>query len=134
MVRDSDTLLFFNEHPEALELYEALEDWLLAAFPGVQRRVQKTQITFFQPRVFACVSFTRVRKKAELPTPWLTFTLSLPEPLDSPRAAVQSEPYPGRWTVHLVLHAPSDLDQELLDWTLRAQGFSRRRKSKSNGS
>lgn len=27
---DADTLLFLNEQPSALGLYEALEDWLLA--------------------------------------------------------------------------------------------------------
>ncbi len=125
---DADTLLFLNEQPSALGLYEALEDWLLAAFPAAQKRVQKTQITFFHRHVFACVSFARVRKKEERPEPWLTFTLGLPAPLESPRAAVQTEPYPGRWTVHVVLGDPAELDEELLAWTRLAYDFSERKR------
>ena len=125
---EPDTLLFFNSHPEALELYEALDRWLADAFPEAKKRVQKTQITYYQRHVFACVSFARVKKKAELPAPWLTFTLGLPEPLASPRAAVQCQPRPGRWTVHLVLHSPEDLDRELLDWTRQAFRFSQQKR------
>lgn len=124
---ESDTLLFFNRHPAALGLYEELERWLQAAFPEMQKRVQKTQISFYQRYTFACVSFARVKKKAELTEPWLTFTLGLPTPLDSPRAAVQSQPYPGRWTVHILLHDPGELDAELLTWTKQAYAFSQQK-------
>ena len=64
---DQDILLFFSGHEEALGLYEIFEDFLYSAFPDANRRVQKTQITFFNRHVFACVSFARVRKKADLP-------------------------------------------------------------------
>ena len=66
-VPDDDTLLFFVGHGEALALYQALEDILYSSFPHVNRRVQKTQITFYNSHVFACVSFARVKRKAELP-------------------------------------------------------------------
>ncbi len=62
---DPDTLMFFDAHPEALSLYQAFEERLFAAFPVVNKRVQKTQITFSNRHVFACVSFARVRRKAE---------------------------------------------------------------------
>ena len=123
---DNDTLLFLNLHPAALELYDALERWLLSAFPAAQKRVQKTQISFLGKHVFACVSFARVRPAAALHEPFLCFTLGLPEPLDSPRVAVQTEVRPGRWTVHFVLHDPAELDEALLDWTQRAYAFSHR--------
>ena len=63
---DMDTLVFFEGHPAALELYRVFEDLLYREFPCVNRRVQKTQITFYNRHVFACVSFARVKKKAEL--------------------------------------------------------------------
>ena len=62
---DTDTLMFFNQHPDSLPLYEAFEDILFDSFPIVEKRVQKTQITFSNRHVFACVSFARVRRKAE---------------------------------------------------------------------
>lgn len=124
MNQDMDTLFFFRDHLEALPLYEALERWLLTAFPGTRKRVQKTQISFYGRHLFACVSFARVRKKAELPGIWLTYTLGLPAPVESERAAVQTEPYPNRWTVHIVLRDPAELDEELMDWTRQAYSFS----------
>ena len=77
---DWDTLLFFDAHPDALPLLQALEDALFARFPEAKKRVQKTQITYYHRHVFACVSFARVKRKAEMPESWLTLTLGLPYP------------------------------------------------------
>ena len=121
---DAETLLFFCGHEEVLPLYERFEELLRSSFPEVNKRVQKTQITFFNRHVFACVSFTRVKKKSELPDGYLVVTLGLPAPLDSERITVKSEPYPGRWTHHIVISKPEDLDGELLSWVQEAYGFS----------
>ena len=88
--------------------------------------MQKTQITYFHRHVFACISFARVKRKAELPESWLTLTLGLPCPLQSERVAVKTEPYPGRWTTHIVLGSEKELDEELLSWLDRAYDFSER--------
>ena len=69
---DPDTLLFFNAHAAALPLFEALEKTLFERFPEAQKRVQKTQITYYHKHVFACVSFARVRRKAPRPRSQLT--------------------------------------------------------------
>ena len=121
---DGDTLLFFSGHMEALEVYRAFEELLCEAFPNVNKRVQKTQISFYNRHVFACVSFARVKRKAELPEGWMTLTLGLPAPLESPRVAVKSEPYPGRWTHHFVLSRPEELDAELTAWLREAYAFA----------
>ena len=124
---DGDTLLFFAGHAAALPLYGRLEEKVFTLFPEAQKRVQKTQITFFHRHVFACVSFARVRRKRDQPEGSLVLTLGLPSPLASPRAAVQTEPYPGRWTCHLVLRGPEELDEELLSWFREAYDFSERK-------
>ena len=124
---DTDTLMFFDRHPEALPLFVALEGKIMARFPETKKRVQKTQITYFHRHVFACISFARVKRKAELPESWLTLTLSLPCPLQSKRVAVKTEPYPGRWTTHIVLGSEKELDEELLSWLDRAYDFSERK-------
>ena len=121
---DGDTLLFFGGHTDALEVYLAFEELLYGAFPHVNKRVQKTQVTFYNRHVFACVSFARVKRKAELPEGWMTLTLGLPAPLESPRVAVKSEPYPGRWTHHFVLSRPEELDAELTAWVREAYAFA----------
>jgi hypothetical protein len=129
-----DTLMFFDDRRDALGLYEKLEDLLYDAFPDVVKRVQKTQITFSNRHVFACVSFARVKRKAELPEGWLTLTLGLPAPLDSPRAAAKSEPWPGRWTHHFVLSRPEELDAELESWLREAYAFAAAKGARRGGS
>lgn len=51
-------------------------------------------------------------------------TLPLYETLDSPRIAVQTEPYPGRWTHHIVLSREEELDDELLGWIRASYAFA----------
>ena len=119
-----DALLFFGRHPAAFPLCEALTEKLLSAFPQTVIRVRKTQMTFSGRHVYACVSLLRVRKKAELPDPYIVVTLGLPYPLDSDRVAAKSEPYPGRWTTHIVIGAPEEIDDELMTWAEQAYSFA----------
>ena len=121
---DTDTLMFFDQHMDILPLYQAFEELLSDSFSVVNKRVQKTQITFSNRHVFACVSFARVKRKAELPMRFIVITLGLPAPLDSERVAVKTEPYPGRWTHHIVVNKPEELDEELLSWIKTAYTFA----------
>lgn len=121
---DESTLLFFEKSPSALPIYECFEDKLLRLVPDATKRVQKTQITFSRKHVFACVSFLRAKRKAELPDPYIVVTLGLPYPLDSARVAVKVEPYPGRWTTHFVISDAAEVDDELLSWLRQAFAFS----------
>ncbi len=90
----------------------------------MNKRVQKTQITFYNRHVFACVSFARVKRKAELKEGFMVITLGLPGPLESARVAVKTEAYPGRWTTHIVVSSPEELDEELLSWVREAYAFA----------
>ena len=121
---DAETLLFFYSHPEALPLYEVLEEKIREVCPEMQKRVQKTQITFTGRYVFAAVSFLRAKRKADMPDPFITLTLGLPCPMESERAAALTEPYPGRWTVHIVIGKKEEIDEELLTWVREAWIFN----------
>ena len=101
-----------------------LKNCFTALFPIVKKRVQKTQITFFNRHVFSCVSFAKVRRKAELPEGYIVITIGLPAPLESDRVAVKVEPYPGRWTHHIVISKPEELDEELVSWIKGAYAFA----------
>lgn len=120
----NDELMFFDGHMAALPLYEAFAGTLFQRFPDTSIRVQKTQITFSNRHVYACVSFARVKKKAELPEPYLVVTLGLPHALDSERVAVKTEPYPGRWTTHIAVGAQAELDDEFWSWVRQAYEFA----------
>lgn len=120
----SDELMFFNDHTAAIPLYEAFAGELFRRFPATSLRVQKSQITFSGRHVYACVSFARVKRKAELPEAYLVVTLGLPYPLDSDRVAVKTEPYPGRWTTHIVVGDRAGLDDEFWGWIRQAYDFA----------
>lgn len=84
---DSNTQAFFEKQPGARVLYEAFAKAVQERCPDAVIRVQKTQISFSNRYIFACASLMRVRKKKELPDPYLVITLGLSYPLDSPRVA-----------------------------------------------
>ena len=123
---DLDTLQWFEaqKHPDALPLYEALEERILAEIPGVRIKVQKSQISFYTKHLFGCVSYIGARKKAELPPCWLVLTLGLARRLESPRVDIATEPYPGRWTHHIVVGSAGEIDGELMDWIKEAAAFA----------
>ncbi len=116
-------IAFFEAHPNALPIYEAFAQ-AVGSWEGVAVRVQKTQITFSSRHVFACVSFLRARKKAAMPPIFLTLSLGLPAPLESPRLDGAVEPYPGRWTNHIVVASVEEIDSEMLGWASEARFFA----------
>lgn len=105
-------------------MYEVFEKEVVNRYPDSKIKVQKTQISFFNKHLFACASFLRAKKKKELPDPYLVITLGLPYSLDSTRVAVKTEPYPGRWTTHIVIGKKEDVDEELLGWLAEAYDFA----------
>ena len=129
---DQDVLFFFDGRKWELALWEGLAERLLARYPCAQIRVKKTQIGFYDPGLFACVSFTPVRRKAERPDPFLTVTFSLDRPPDHPR--VLAVPIrPGRWTCHVLLGGPEDIDDVLLGWLEASHALADERKKRHAG-
>ena len=121
---DSDILFFFGEHMEALPIYERLEEAIMTRIPNVKRKVAKTQITFANKRGFAFVSFNPCRRAKERPAVWMTVSFGLGYRKEAERVDVATEPYPGRWTHHVMVGSTSEIDEELLGWLKEAAEFS----------
>ena len=121
---DSDSLFFFGEHMEALPMYERLENAILTRIPDVKIKVARTQITFANKRGFAFVSFNPCRRSKDRPAVWMTVTFGLGYRKDSPRIDVATQPYPGRWTHHVMVGSAEEIDEELLGWIQEAADFS----------
>ena len=121
---DADELFFFDRHPEALPLYEVFRQQVLSALDCVKIRVQKTQISFSNKHHFAFISFLPVRKAKDRPSPYLVVTFGLDHRVQSPRVDAATQPYPGRWTHHILISAPEEIDGELLAWIKEAAFFS----------
>ena len=123
-IMDQNTLFFFNQKPEAIPLYEVFEERLLAELEGVIIQPQKSQITLKNRRVFGAVSFLAARKAKDRPDPYITITLGLDRREGSPRIDQASEPYPGRWTHHIVIASPEEIDDDLMAWVREAYDFA----------
>ena len=120
----NDEMLFFDALPAALPIYERFAARAAAELPAYQVRVQKTQITYSNRYVFACASFLKVRKAKERPNPYLVITVGLNRRLESPRVDAAVEPYPGRWTHHITVASPEEIDDELMAWVQEAYAFA----------
>ena len=121
---DTEILFFFNEHMDALPLYQRLETLILEQIPDVRIKVSKTQIGFFNKRGFAFVSFNPCRRAKDRPETWMTVTFGLAFRVDDPRIDVATEPYPNRWTHHVTVSGLDEIDGELMGWIREAAAFS----------
>ena len=124
---NADVLFFFNDHMDALSLYERLEGLILEQIPDVKIKVSKTQISFSNKRGFAFVSFNPCRRAKERPDAWMTVTFGLSYRKDSPRIDAATEPYPNRWTHHIMVGS-EEIDDELMGWIREAAEFSASKK------
>ena len=115
-----DEIMFFEGHSAALPLYEKLKGRILADVPEARTEVRKTQISFFAKHMFAAVSFTPVRRAAARPDSFLTVTFGLRCRSTSPRIDAAVEPCPGRWTHHVMIGSPEEVDAELMGWIREA--------------
>ena len=121
---NEDVLLFFDEHSKALALYEMLMERAFKLFPDTAIRASKTQISLKNKHIYGCISFLRIKKKKELSDDYFILTLRLPFPLETQRTIIITEPYPGRYTNHILISDISDLDDELFSWIALAYDFS----------
>ena len=119
----SDVLFFFDGHPVELALYEALFRAVEETFPAGRVKVQKSQISFYGRHLFAAASLP-VRRRKDWPKTCLVVTVGLSYRLDSPRVAAASEPYPSRWTHHILVTEEDQIDGELMGWLQEAWDFA----------
>lgn len=118
-----DELLFFDKMPAMLPVYARLREQLAAAYPDLGIRVGKSQISFRNRYGFAAASLPWRRVKG-WPAAYLLVTFGLARRLDDPRIAQAVEPYPNRWTHHVLVQTPEEVDETLLRWIDEAYWFA----------
>lgn len=119
-----EILRFFDKKPEALALYEAFQQMVFSEIENVHLKVQKTQISFSNKHNFAFVSFLPVRKAKERPDVYIVITFGLKYRVESPRIDVATEPYPNRWTHHVLISSEEEIDAQLMGWVKESSAFS----------
>ena len=117
-----EVLAFLGGDPGKIAIFEAYEGAVLSCGESAMR-VTKTQISWGNPFLFAMLSHPR--RAADRRAGALLATFGLHRRLDSPRILQAVEPYPGRWTHHLLLARPEEVDGEVAAWLAEAWAFAR---------
>ena len=115
--------LYFAGHPREEALYAALYRQMEEAFPQASVQVQKSQISFYNRHFFAAASLP-VRRRKGWPKECLMVSFGLGYRVEDPRIAVAVEPYPHRWTHHVLLTASEEIDSRLMAWLRESYEFS----------
>ena len=119
---NADELQLFSGHEAALPLYVKLREEILTLWPDVDIRAARTQITFKARYGFAFVSTRRMGRRC--PEVFIIVSFGLHREVSSPRILAASEPYPGRWTHHVIVSDLSEIDGELLGWIAEAHDYA----------
>ena len=125
----SEAAAFFAAAPWALPLWEEAAVAVLSLGPDVELRYSKTQITFRTQNGFAFISLP-IRRKKDWPKECIILTFGLETPVDHPRIAVKTEAAPNRWTHHVLLSRPGQVDETVMEWLRAAYAFSHRGRGK----
>ena len=104
--------------------YEVLVRQMDACMPEASVKVQKSQISFYDRHLFAAASIP-LRRKKNWPNTCLLVTFGLSHRLEDPRIAVAVEPYPNRWTHHVLISESDQIDAQLMAWLEEARTFAR---------
>ncbi len=121
---NADEMLFFDKRPQMLPVYETLRNKLAQKYPDIQVRVGKTQISFGNRHLFAMVSLP-LRRIKNAPEMYMLVSFGLSYRLDASRVYQAVEPYPNRWTHHVLIEHKEDVDAQLMEWLEEAYQFSR---------
>ncbi len=120
---DQAVAAVFASLPEALPLYALIEQRIMAEYPDATIKVTKTQISFSNRHGFAW-AWPPVRRKKDWPKVFCGLTFGLDHQVTDPRIAVSVEPYPRRWTHHVLIAKPEDMDSQVMDWIEQSYTFS----------
>ncbi len=118
-----DILMVFHKLPAAYPIYEATEAKILSAFPDIRIKVSKTQVSFYNKYLFAAL-WPPVRKIKGRPGLYIVLTFGLGYRVEHPRIVESVEPYPNRWTHHVLIAKPEEMDDQIMNWLQEAYDFS----------
>ena len=108
----------FAGRPAAFELFRVVRAFIESLGPVVVD-VMKTPVSFGVQTKFAWIwlpqQFTTKR-----PDQSITLTFDLDHRVEDERIAEAVEPRPGRWTHHVVIERPEDLDEHVKGWLAEA--------------
>ncbi len=108
---------FFAPYPDSRFIFDALSG-MIARLGDVELRIGKSQVAFWRTKVFARVWIPQ--QYLRRPAAPLVLTLLFGHRDPSPRWKQVVEPVLGRFTHHLELYSPHEIDDQVLGWLKEA--------------
>lgn len=114
---------FFDKQLEVKPIFDALANRILQRYPDTSIKVQKSQISFCGRKPF-CWAWLPIRGGIKgRPEQYLIVSFGLNREIIHPRLVDTTEPYPGRWTHHVIVGGSDEIDAQLMDWIDQAHGW-----------
>lgn len=123
---------YLAQDPGMIPLYEDLKQAVQALVGDFDVNVKKTQIAFRVHYNFLVVSFP-MRKVKGWPAHCLVLSFFLPRFIEDPRVVQHALIRPGHYTHHVLIEAPEDIDETVLDWVQEAYDFAERPRGRAGG-
>jgi hypothetical protein len=111
-----DTL--FEGRPVSRGLFVHVRSYI-ESLGDIKVEAAKTQVSFGAKRKFAWVWLPQMWIK-KAPPDSIVLSFDLPRKVEDPRIKQSVEPYPGRWTHHVVIERPEQLDTQVKAWLTEA--------------
>ena len=124
----ADELLFFRDSAGSLPIYLSFREQMLDRWPSMDIRVARTQISFYLKTMVCCASLLPLRRKKEQPDAYLVITFGLDIPFDGPEVDAVVQVSHHRWTHHVMLESPEEMDDAFWALIRRAAEFSERKR------
>ncbi len=121
---------FFFEKPLQLNLFLAVEKMIDSIGP-VTIEVSKSQISFGTKTKFAWVWLPPIWSNNR-PENCIVLTFGAEKQIEDQQIVEVVEPYPGRFTHHIIVETESDLTNEVYHWLCESYDFSQKRGKKQN--
>ncbi len=114
---------FFHDRTVEKDLYRVFAAAVQERIPQVITRFRRSQITFTGRRGFAAVWIPPFKVRGR-PEHYIVVSFAAERRIDHQRIVSVAEPYPHRWTHHVLVTCPEDVDDRLMDWVERAYTFT----------
>jgi len=120
---------FFSGQQRRVDLYMAVEEMIKSLGPATIE-ITKSQISFGTKYKFAWV-WLPPDSSHKRPKDSIVLTFGLDHRIESKHIVEAVEPYPGRWTHHIIVQNETDLNTDVYKWLKQAYAFSKGREKKS---
>lgn len=119
---------FFSGQEDRIKLYMSIEEMIKSIGP-LTIDIMKSQISFGTKYKFAWV-WLPPDSSRKRPKNSVVLSFGLDHRVESKHIAEAVEPYPGRWTHHIIIQDEADLNADVNKWIRQAYAFSQGREKK----